>query len=883
MEVAIDPEMLGKVFENLIEENRRKGLGSFYTPREIVHYMCQESLINYLDASVNTQRESIPRADLEALVQLGDQISHYEAVDTRYAGREMPKKVKEYAKLIDEKLADITICDPAVGSGAFPVGMMSEIVRARSALTPYFNDPHERSPYFFKRHAIQNSLYGVDIDPGAIEIAKLRLWLSLVVDEENVKQIKPLPNLSYKIVSGNSLLGIEKNLFNQQLFRQIEEMKQRYFDEPDKQKKDAYKQNIEDTIDELTNGNEAFDFEIYFSEVIDRKRRAGFDVLIANPPYGVRIPKHHREAYTRDLGSVPDFEIFYWFLSLASRVTRQGGALAFIIPNTFLINMHASGFRRAWLEKWKVHVLADLTSLTIFESAVVRNCVVLCERREKAEFSTSVCMFGASKTGTPAIERSVLVSKSELDAMAENWQSIIRTDNTTEPLLKKIESKSLPLGDFVDAKQGYIPYRKTTLTHSFGVQKAKKILENREWHSSKKETSHHKRELQGKDVIRYRIAWSGIWVKYGDWVSSYVDLQYFSKPRLLFREITSSLPYSLVVAYSKEEYVNNPSVITAIQREGSNLDLKFLLGICNSRLVSFHFISRAPKAEKGLFPKILVNDVRRLRIPRVTCADQQEISKKVERILTAKEQNAMADTTQIEREIDQQVYLLYGLTSEEIAIIEGPAQKIAFADSPNGKKFQKPEHTKKRTEKASSSSNEVSDNNRQSEQNPKSNKTEVLSSQIDDKPVRIDETEQNDVLCTIRQMFSEGLELTREEAFWKIAKELGYDRVGSKIEEILDSDIRTAVKRGILENDRGTLRIDCRTIEEFRRDFLKDQFMASIGRVWVEREEAVRSFARFLGFRRAGEKIQDTVRSLINGLLREDRLESDGQLIRRKS
>jgi len=132
-------------------------------------------------------------------------------------------------------------------------------------------------------------------------------------------------------------------------------------------------------------------------------------------------------------------------------------------------------------------------------------------------------------------------------------------------------------------------------------------------------------------------------------------------------------------------------------------------------------------------------------------------------------------------------------------------------------------------------------------------------------------------------MFSEGLELTREEAFRKIAKELGYDRVGSKIEEILDSDIRTAVKRGILENDRGTLRIDCRTIEEFRRDFLKDQFMASIGRVWVEREEAVRSFARFLGFRRAGENIQDTVWSLINGLLREDRLESDGQLIRRKS
>ena len=119
----------------------------------------------------------------------------------------MPKSIEKHARLIDEKLADITVCDPAVGSGAFPVGMMTEIVRARSALTPYFNDVHERTPYHFKRHAIQNCLYGVDIDPGAVEIAKLRLWLSLVVDEEEMKQIKPLPNLDYKIVAGNSLLG----------------------------------------------------------------------------------------------------------------------------------------------------------------------------------------------------------------------------------------------------------------------------------------------------------------------------------------------------------------------------------------------------------------------------------------------------------------------------------------------------------------------------------------------------------------------------------------------------------------------------------------------------------------------------------------------------
>src|SRR5262249_21031959 len=267
--------MLGKVFETLIEENRRKGLGSYYTPREIVHYMCQESLINYLDPAINslaetvaldkckqakfdgekaeqalaaapTRSELIPRADIETFVHLGDQISHYEAVETRYPIK-MPKAIEQHARLIDERLADIAICDPAVGSGAFPVGMMTEIVRARSALTPYFNDIHERTPYHFKRHAIQNCLYGVDIDPGAVEIAKLRLWLSLVVDEEEARQIKPLPNLFYKIVTGNSLLGVEKTLFNEKLFNRLEELKPRYFDEPDKNKKILHKQQIEDT------------------------------------------------------------------------------------------------------------------------------------------------------------------------------------------------------------------------------------------------------------------------------------------------------------------------------------------------------------------------------------------------------------------------------------------------------------------------------------------------------------------------------------------------------------------------------------------------------------------------------------------------------------
>ncbi|MBU1488100.1 class I SAM-dependent DNA methyltransferase, partial [bacterium] len=237
-EVAVDPEMLGKVFENLLPENLRKGQGAYYTPREIVHYMCQESLINYLDTAVNHREVAmveskpvqmklfgkpepeqlalrttgycplIPRKDIEDFIRKGEfAIEHDTAKEegTKSYKYRVPESIRKNARTLDEKLADIKICDPAIGSGAFPVGMMHEIIKARDVLTTYLSDK-SRSIYDFKRHCIQESLYGVDIDPGAIEIAKLRLWLSLVVDEEEYQTIKPLPNLDYKIMQGNSLI-----------------------------------------------------------------------------------------------------------------------------------------------------------------------------------------------------------------------------------------------------------------------------------------------------------------------------------------------------------------------------------------------------------------------------------------------------------------------------------------------------------------------------------------------------------------------------------------------------------------------------------------------------------------------------------------------------
>ncbi len=207
-EVAVDPEMLGKVFENLLEVKDRKSKGTYYTPREIVHYMCEQSLINYLATELLGK---VGKEDIEQFVVHGETVGENEArvesegKETETYFYKLPESVREYAQEIDGALATIKVCDPAIGSGAFPVGMMNEIVKARGVLSAYLKDSG-RSAYNFKRDCIQNSLYGIDIDPGAVEIAKLRLWLSLVVDEDDIKQIKPLPNLDYKIMQGNSLL-----------------------------------------------------------------------------------------------------------------------------------------------------------------------------------------------------------------------------------------------------------------------------------------------------------------------------------------------------------------------------------------------------------------------------------------------------------------------------------------------------------------------------------------------------------------------------------------------------------------------------------------------------------------------------------------------------
>ncbi|MGI5913480.1 MAG: Eco57I restriction-modification methylase domain-containing protein [Bacteroidales bacterium] len=213
--VAVDPEMLGHIFENLLEDNKDKG--AFYTPKEIVHYMCQESLIEYLATGLQNEytvyrqiaNEQIElfgnetrTGQLKLIEELGEKGLDREEVAHMVKNKDISKLTQKQLYSIDRLLDSVKICDPAIGSGAFPMGLLQEIFSIKELIA--YETGKEWKPAETKLNIIQNSIYGVDIEKGAVDIARLRFWLSLVVDEEKPK---PLPNLDYKIMVGDSLIS----------------------------------------------------------------------------------------------------------------------------------------------------------------------------------------------------------------------------------------------------------------------------------------------------------------------------------------------------------------------------------------------------------------------------------------------------------------------------------------------------------------------------------------------------------------------------------------------------------------------------------------------------------------------------------------------------
>lgn len=703
-------------------------------------------------------RAVVPREDIETLIRYGDLTTENEVTalekqrdiqngkikSTSYKLILKPS-IKINAKLVDDKLDDIRVCDPAVGSGAFLVGMMAEIVRAKNALNPHLPDEPERTNYIFKRHAIQNCLYGVDIDPGAVEIAKLRLWLSLVVDEEDIRQIQPLPNLDYKIMQGNSLIsefmGIDLDSINgheikqlgfqdetDDLMQELEKKKDEFHNKFHAKGKEALRRKIEDLIikifetklqkqragyfeqiriieekykslpnqkqrEEITKQEKeklyersGFDLEkveqqlreytsshktrpffpwkLYFSEVFHEKD--GFDVMIANPPYifardsKLKSLSQNEKEYLYQKYKLAKYQIntYPLFIEAAHIHLRPNGILSFITPNNWLTINTNRDLRKFILNQSNIVVVNFYAK--VFESANVDSSIIIYEKGNVGPAIISLCEYETSFK---------LIKQCDTDYFKNQNNFIINIESLKNfgiaDLLYKIESKSIELGKIATVKAGLKAYA----IGKGNPPQTKHDKDNRIYHSKYKRDKHYLKYLDGRGVCRYSIKWRGEYLKYGENLAEpRNNFRLFSSKRILVRQIPSKPPYSINACLTDEIFLNDMNSINVINIQ---IDPSFVLGALNSKLVTFWFVHRFGKLQRGLFPQFKVNELQLFPIPNVLKDTRTTIATIADQILEAKKTDPDADTSVLEEQIDQMVYELYGLTPEEIAIVEG--------------------------------------------------------------------------------------------------------------------------------------------------------------------------------------------------------------------
>ncbi len=639
VEVSVDPEMLGRIFENLLAEidpdsgeTARKATGSFYTPREIVDYMATESLVQYIH-----NKTSISPDKIRPVFKMTEEPD--------------PTFTKTELEGILDALDKAKILDPACGSGAFPMGVLQKIVQALQKLdanadwwkkrqVERISNPIVRKAlkekldssgveYARKIGVIQNSLYGVDIQPIAAEISKLRCFLTLIVDE-NIDEtkpnrgIEPLPNLEFKFVTADTLqkLPEEKNLgglFNSNDdLAQLASIRQDYLQSYGEQKTEL-KTQFKATQDKIAKQ------QLGFGTALDVNSRAwlistwnpfshdkadwfepqwmfgieNFDVVIGNPPYGTSVKDEYRIKVTNALGKVPDFEIYYYFINKAYQLLSKKGIISYIIPNTFLFNTYAKHYRIKLLENWNLLEVLDCTNFPIFNNAVVRNTINTWQKGNSE-------IIGYRNTKRKNCFKELIQAKKEIISIKdikkfnENWGLAFSLEKSKFTAINKIRNSSVILEKyFPEISQGLIAYDK------YRGQSAD-IIKSRAYHYTEKIKDDLKPWLKGGDVSRYMVKWNELhYIDYCDDIANPRNPKYFVGERILVREITNP---SIYAGYTEEELYNDPGII--IIKGNDTYSIKSVLAILNSKLASFFHFNSSPKATKGAFPKILVQDVK---------------------------------------------------------------------------------------------------------------------------------------------------------------------------------------------------------------------------------------------------------------------------------
>jgi adenine-specific DNA-methyltransferase len=728
-EVAIDPEMLGKVFENLLDVKDRKSKGAFYTPREIVHYMCQESLINYLSTNSHISEDAIrdfilygdfyKDIDTEKTLRTTDEDgkTHYEIDPAK------PMKISEEIfnlskgvnnlKVLDDLLANIRVADPAVGSGAFPLGMLNEVVRARQNLSAYMAigmnayDTRlmytlERSPYMLKYTTIKNCIFAADIEPSAVDIARLRLWLSLVIDDEinpnaqnsfeGHQNPSPLPNLECNIVCGNSLvdefegtplinnstlIGTLGQLdFNSASFESILpkliDAQDRLFRCDDPVKKEDIKVEVSNIKDMLIHSQIALMsdekkqryyksknasskpyvlWQVEFANIFYEK--GGFDVVIGNPPYGVHFSDKEKSYLKRHYSySIKGkFESYRIFMELSERLGNAKAILSYVVPNTWMSVEQAINLRETWLSNNYFSSIIQFPQKSF--KATVDTIAYVVQKGTEANKETRICIIPLSEE-TINIDKYL---KNNFHIRQQTWYDspkhliIFGSDKQKRDLIDKVTKNNSALGSVIITKQGLIPY----LTKEEG-------RENK-YISDHPADATWKKYFDGSRCIdRYGTKGKISYIKYGDWLYAPREQAIFCQPRIVFQLIRNiSLKQRIVATYIEEEIYSdrNTGIILA---KKPTISLKYILGLLNSKLYNF-IHANSHQSTYISFPSIEA-------LPYVDVDEdtKNNIIRLVDEILEAHKNNL--DSKKMESEIDKIIYSALDLNQNEIALIE---------------------------------------------------------------------------------------------------------------------------------------------------------------------------------------------------------------------
>ena len=417
-QVGVDPEMLGRIFESLLEDNKEKG--AFYTPKEIVQYMCRRSLTAYLQTDIPKEKEKMRQA-IDCFVRTKD----YNELRLK-----LPPSLREQ---VAERLRTVKICDPAIGSGAFPMGLLRELYLCRIALEDEVKEDPSKSHAEIKKEILQQNIYGVDLDRGAVDIARLRFWLSLVVDEELPQ---PLPNLDYKIMQGNSLLERYKDvdlstlmppqeiagdrilsLFDEQVdlrSQKLSEAKRRFYSATSHEEKEHLRSEIHRIIQERFDGVDGQNIDLsgvnvfanpnfflwhtWFSEVFSRPTKEGFDIVIGNPPYisTKGVDKDDKKMYEQEYGFSDD--TYNLFTHRGLRLLAPNGCLCLITPKTFWTIQTKRNMRDLILS-YQLDYIFDTANP--FESAMVDTCVFQVIKRKMEPGHKVEFLDGSSSLSEP--------------------------------------------------------------------------------------------------------------------------------------------------------------------------------------------------------------------------------------------------------------------------------------------------------------------------------------------------------------------------------------------------------------------------------------------------------------------------------------------------